>query len=155
MAEVQAIGESVCIFLRGDQAFAIDISVVKEAVSEMPLTPMPKVHQAVLGLANLRGDVLPVLNLDELLCTQSTLMLQQAVMLVIEESDRSQFAIVTDRVVGVRTMPVDEEDFADGDDSSGLITRRWMDDEFGVVHYVGVAELSGMLRNRLQRSAVA
>lgn len=57
-AERSLVGFSV-----GDVHYAIDIGVVREIVNPLPVTPLPHTPREVLGVADHRGDVVPVVSL--------------------------------------------------------------------------------------------
>src|SRR5690349_21210387 len=46
-----------------DQAFGIDIGSVREIRGWTPVTPLPQAQEYVCGVVNLRGNVLPILDL--------------------------------------------------------------------------------------------
>ena len=50
-------------FLLGDQSFALDIRSVREIIQHGQLTPVPPMPNFVRGVINLRGAVLPILDL--------------------------------------------------------------------------------------------
>lgn len=50
-------------FRLGDNLFAIDIMRIKEIVTPQRLSSLPVQHSAFDGMINLRGQVIPVLNL--------------------------------------------------------------------------------------------
>jgi purine-binding chemotaxis protein CheW len=49
----------------GDEEYAVDIAMVREIRSFTASTPMPDAPAHVLGVVNLRGSVVPILNLRE------------------------------------------------------------------------------------------
>jgi len=51
------------IFRIGGEEFAIDIGLTKEIVTMRPITPIPETEDYVLGVMNLRGNLVPVLDL--------------------------------------------------------------------------------------------
>ncbi len=55
-------GELITVVI-GEQRFAIDIQLVREIRGWTSSTPLPNAPDYVLGVINLRGAVLPVLNL--------------------------------------------------------------------------------------------
>lgn len=59
-------GKFICFQVRG-QEMAVPITAVKETIEAPRLTPLPLCPPFVAGLANLRGDVVAVLDLGELL----------------------------------------------------------------------------------------
>lgn len=50
-------------FVVGDVAYAIEIAHVRELVAPLPLTVLPHMPPAVVGVANHRGEVVPVVDL--------------------------------------------------------------------------------------------
>jgi purine-binding chemotaxis protein CheW len=52
-------------FDAGDQAFALEVSCVREIVRVPKITSLPKVPAFVKGIIDLRGEILPVLDLKE------------------------------------------------------------------------------------------
>ena len=58
----------VYVFVRlGDESYALSVEHVREVLAGADITPLPGAGQHVLGLLNLRGDVVPVFDLAALL----------------------------------------------------------------------------------------
>lgn len=55
--------KSLVGFVVGDVFYAIDISAVKEIVNPLPVTPLPHTPPEVVGVADYRGEVVPVISL--------------------------------------------------------------------------------------------
>jgi purine-binding chemotaxis protein CheW len=55
--------KSLVGFVVGNVAYAIPISAVREIVNPLALTPLPHAPAAVVGVADHRGEVVPVLEL--------------------------------------------------------------------------------------------
>jgi purine-binding chemotaxis protein CheW len=55
--------KSMVGFVVGDVFYAVDISVVQEIVNPLPVTPLPHTPLEVTGVADYRGEVVPVINL--------------------------------------------------------------------------------------------
>lgn len=55
--------KSLVGFIVGDVFYAIDISVVREIVNPLPVTPLPHTPAEVTGVADHRGEVVPVISL--------------------------------------------------------------------------------------------
>ena len=56
-----------CAFTLGGHRFAVDVAEAREVVVFDAITPLPLAPSFVLGLANLRGTVMPVVDLAPLL----------------------------------------------------------------------------------------
>jgi purine-binding chemotaxis protein CheW len=65
----QMIGEEIDIveFELNEEQYAIDISMVREVVEMLPITPLPKTPPYVIGIINLRGEVTHIIDLAILL----------------------------------------------------------------------------------------
>src|SRR5687768_15091084 len=64
----EAVMNSRAIVLpMGDDAVAIGVDAVREVVVAPQITPLPTAPPAVLGLFNLRGSIVPVLDTSRLL----------------------------------------------------------------------------------------
>ncbi|HUH49097.1 MAG TPA: chemotaxis protein CheW [Mycoplana sp.] len=57
-------GRELIAFRIGDQEFCVNIMSVREIRGWAPATPMPHAPQYVLGIINLRGAVLPIVDLS-------------------------------------------------------------------------------------------
>jgi purine-binding chemotaxis protein CheW len=55
--------ESLLVVRAGRRLFALPLAAVQEVVPELPLTPIPGSGAAVVGMVNVRGRVVPVLDL--------------------------------------------------------------------------------------------
>ncbi len=60
-------GLQLVVFALGEEELALPMSAVREIVRMLPLAPVPRAPAYLLGLANLRGRVLPVLDLRRLM----------------------------------------------------------------------------------------
>ena len=54
-------------FLVNDEFYAVDVALVQRVVQKMTVTPVPSAPDEVIGIANLKGRVITVLNLCVLL----------------------------------------------------------------------------------------
>lgn len=50
-------------FFLGKEEYAIEILKVQEIIGLMPITPVPKMPEYIRGVLNLRGKIVPVMNL--------------------------------------------------------------------------------------------
>ena len=63
----QTIGEKYLVFFLGEELFAVSSKKVAEATPSLAVTPLPNAPEWLLGIANLRGDIISVVNLSALL----------------------------------------------------------------------------------------
>ena len=53
----------LAVFRVGEQTYAIDIMRVKEVINPQPVTPVPRAPATLEGVIELRGQILPVVDL--------------------------------------------------------------------------------------------
>lgn len=92
-------------FRLGDQSLGIDIMAVREIRAWSPATPLPNVPAHVLGVVNLRGVVLPVLDLRARLGWGPTDPTARHVIIVVHIGNQLQGIVVdaVDDIVSIRT----------------------------------------------------
>ncbi len=62
-----AASSRYAVFRRHDQFFGLGIEFVTEVLPGQPLTRVPRSQGNILGVLSLRGEILPVVTVDELL----------------------------------------------------------------------------------------
>ncbi|MEM9349013.1 MAG: chemotaxis protein CheW [Pseudomonadota bacterium] len=90
-------------FSIGAQDYAIDIMLVREIRNWSKPTPLPKTASYVRGVINLRGTVLPILDLAARLELDGERAHERAVFVVIKEEERL-FGITVDSVSDILTV---------------------------------------------------
>ena len=108
----------------GDQEFCIDIRTVREIRGWTAATPLPQAPDYIRGVINLRGSIMPVLDLRARLGLGITEPSSRHVIVVVQESDRCA-GLLVDGVQETFTidasLPQDPPDL--GDDPE----RRFVD----------------------------
>jgi len=61
-----------------ERKFGINVLKVKEIIQPLPITPIPHAHPIILGIIQLRGEVLPVISMEQALKMESTNNVEQA-----------------------------------------------------------------------------
>lgn len=62
----------VVVFALGNESFGVDIDSVREIIRWQPVTHVPETPESVLGVLNLRGRIIPVVDLRNRLGMTST-----------------------------------------------------------------------------------
>ncbi|PLX94846.1 MAG: chemotaxis protein CheW [Desulfuromonas sp.] len=62
-AENQSERQQYLTFRLGEEIFAVDVTQVREILDLIPITRVPQMPEFMLGVINLRGSVVPVINL--------------------------------------------------------------------------------------------
>ncbi|MDD9939482.1 MAG: chemotaxis protein CheW [Myxococcales bacterium] len=107
----------------GSVLYALDIGRVREIIRPLPSLPLPHMPASVIGVADHRGDVVPVVDLRERFGLPTAEDTKQARWIVVTRDSRL-VALIVDRVTEVfggdesRARQVPE--MGDGDDTRGI-----------------------------------
>jgi purine-binding chemotaxis protein CheW len=93
-----------CVFLRGPLAIGVSTQVVREVLDARPCTPIPLAPADLLGAFNLRGEIVPLVQLDRLLGVKPSPYEHDDAVLVLADGDLT-FAVVIDVVAGIKHIP--------------------------------------------------
>lgn len=103
--EQQAISQIV-VFQMDNEYYGADINVVREVVPLQRVTYVPRTPEYVLGVINLRGRVIPVIDLRRRLGLPAGAV-TKATRIAIGEVDGDQVGMVVDSVEEVARVPAD------------------------------------------------
>jgi purine-binding chemotaxis protein CheW len=81
-------GQELIAFMSGGQEFAFDIQDIVEIRGWSKTTPIPEAPYHVMGMINLRGAILPVINLASLLSLTSSEISERNVVIVAQVGAR-------------------------------------------------------------------
>jgi purine-binding chemotaxis protein CheW len=105
---IQSIN-SYLSFKLGNEFFAVHVSKILNILEILPITRVPKAHESIIGVINLRGNVLPVVdirmkfNLDKAEFSKDTCILVLQVMI---NEDQIDVSAIVDSVHAV--LEIDE-----------------------------------------------
>lgn len=104
-------------FTLKDEEYGIHILKVREIIGFMEVTPVPQTPEFVKGVVNLRGKVIPVINLRSRFGMEETEVTDETCIIVVEveftteeDSETIQMGIVVDTVQEVQDIPRDNID---------------------------------------------
>jgi purine-binding chemotaxis protein CheW len=107
----QAQTQQYLTFMLGGELFAIGILCIKEIIEYASLTEVPMMPATVRGVINLRGAVVPVMDLLIRFGKQSSPVSKRTCMVIIEVTgtgERQDIGIVVDSVDSVLDIPASE-----------------------------------------------
>lgn len=90
-----------CFFLRGGRRFALSTTIAKEILEARPFTPVPYAPPELLGAFNLRGEVIPLVNLDRFLEVEERAPARGDTLVLLCQGELTMAAVV-DHVVVVK-----------------------------------------------------
>jgi purine-binding chemotaxis protein CheW len=98
---VSALEDDQLVFSLGDEAYAIGLRHVREVLEMAPLTPVPGAPTAVRGVMNLRGQVVPVVDLGRRFDRPACTITKWTCVIVVEtdlDGERIPLGIIADSV---------------------------------------------------------
>jgi purine-binding chemotaxis protein CheW len=105
--EKQAAFEQFVVFQLDNETYAVPILSVTEVVLTLEITPVPNAPEYILGLMNLRGKVLPVLDLEKKFQLNREGQVVGQHIMVAESEQKVLFGILVDQVVEVLRISPD------------------------------------------------
>ena len=101
----------------GDHRLASDFGEIVEIITCPPLTLVPGSQPWLLGVANIRGNLLPVVDLKQFLEGERTVVHETTRMLVISQSG-GDVAVLIDELYGQRNFHDEQEEASERFDGS-------------------------------------
>ena len=100
-------------FMLGGEMFSIDILCIKEIIWYASLTEVPMMPACIRGVINLRGAVVPVMDLSSRFGKPSTPVTKSSCIVIVEvatqvEGERQSMGVVVDSVQAVLEIPASE-----------------------------------------------
>ena len=103
-ARLAHLGQDYCIFARSGRDFAVSVSAAHEVLAGEAATPVPQAPAALVGVLNLRGEVLPLVQLDSLLGMPARPYAVGNQIVVVSSAAIGDVGLVVDRVRDVRSI---------------------------------------------------
>lgn len=88
------------VFTLDEHRYALHLSVVETIVRVVEVTPLPKVPEIVLGLVNIRGEIVPIMNIRKRFGLPEREMVLSDQLIVANTSTR-KIALLADAILGV------------------------------------------------------
>lgn len=117
---------SLVIFVLDDQKIAIDVNLVERVVLSVFVTALPGLSRNLMGIINVKGDVVPVANLRKMLSfPERDIELDDCI--VIASGRNSSLAFVVDSIDGV--VHVSEEQLSKVETTDNIFVSGVLDVE--------------------------
>ena len=109
LTEVGTNEWQVVVFLLGDQAFAINVDKTREILRWTGVRSVPRCNQAMLGIATVRGEVIPLIDLRAYLDIKPETPLEES-KVIVAEFNKMKLGFVVDAVERIYRINSDELD---------------------------------------------
>ena len=94
-------------FLLAQETYAIETPFVREVYPMIELTPLPCTPDFVLGLINVRGQILTVMDMKKFFDLPERGITNLNKVIVVRK-DAMELGILADEIIGIRNLPVNE-----------------------------------------------
>ncbi|MEA1922879.1 MAG: chemotaxis protein CheW [Pseudomonadota bacterium] len=94
-------------FVIGKELFGVDILMVQEIIREMPFTPIPNSPDFIEGVINLRGNIIPVIDLRRRLNANSAKSPAGKIWIIILNINNRVAGFIVDAVTKVLKVPLE------------------------------------------------
>lgn len=112
----------------GSRLFVSGIDEISELLAVPSLTPVPGTQAWLLGVANVRGNLVPVVDLARFLFGERTLHTERSRLLVVRQG-AGNVALLVDEVFGQRTVDTEARRAAEQEDDPRL--ARFVEERVG------------------------
>ncbi|MDF1554716.1 MAG: chemotaxis protein CheW [Deferrisomatales bacterium] len=109
----------VLCFQVGERVFAVDIMGIREILRSHVVTPVPNAPAEVAGVVNLRGQLLPVVNLHQALLHDANAGAREEAKLVVARAAGRTAGVQVDQVLEVVSVDVTELSPVPGSSTGG------------------------------------
>lgn len=104
---VAAQTRQVLAFLLNQEEYAVPIEDVKEVIKIPQITSVPGGREFISGIINLRGKIIPVLDIEKLFSLQRDSQTPTSHLLIVEDAHKELFGIKVDEVEEVLKIAPD------------------------------------------------
>ncbi|ASP39331.1 chemotaxis protein CheW [Bacterioplanes sanyensis] len=128
LEQTPALTNQYLTFMVHGKRYAISILEVKEIIEVSSMTRVPMAADAIRGVINLRGNVAPVIDLNQRLKNTATKIGRRSVILVVErhdQQDREIFGMLVDSVSEI--VEIDLHDIQDAPDFGVGIRQEFIE----------------------------
>lgn len=129
-------------FRIGEQEYCVDITTVKEIRGWTPATPLPHVPEYIKGVINLRGSVLPIIDLGMRLGLEMAEPTSRNVIMIVQHPDQISGYLV-DSVSDILT--IQEDQLQPAPDVASAFTKKFIKGVFALdsrmIRYIDLVQV--------------
>jgi purine-binding chemotaxis protein CheW len=107
--EVRSVNKSaqLLVFSLDEQLYALHLDAVERVVRAVAVTPLPNAPEAVLGIINVQGRIVPVINMRNFFRLKERKICTSDQFIISSSSVGHTFALAADAVLGVVDCPAE------------------------------------------------
>jgi len=120
----KSIGEKYLVFLLDEELYAVSTKQVAEAAPPMIITPLPNSPEWLIGIANLRNEIISVVNLPALLKKQHSIVSPKSKIVVLQSPGSAPYvAFAADRLSEIISLRKEEIQFNQDENSPFILGK--------------------------------
>ncbi|HZE87141.1 MAG TPA: chemotaxis protein CheW [Methylomirabilota bacterium] len=100
--------KQIVVFVLDDEEYGLSITDIYEVVTLQKITPVPNSPEFILGVINLRGKIVPVLDLEKGFHLQRVTKIAPQHIIITENEKKVLFGVQVDRVTEVLKVSEDQ-----------------------------------------------
>ncbi len=100
--------ERVITFRLNNELVGIDINDITKITKDVEITPVPKTKEYILGVMNLRGNILPVVSLKKMFHLEDKEEDYISPVVIVVETDLGQIGTTVDKIEGAVKISPDD-----------------------------------------------
>ena len=139
----------VCVFTIDDGYYAVDLRHIREVLPIESITPIPGMPPVVIGMTNVRGSVVPIVDLRLLLGLRPRQLPPFAVVL---RHEGYELAVLVDRSPEIMTVRPDQFELSQSPSQDSAAGRHIVNGTLrindAVIHILDVAQLVVLLDSK-------
>lgn len=121
-ATLASEGEKYVVFQLDETLYAVHSRQVVELIGALPLTVLPMAPEWLAGIANLRGDIIQVIDLRKLWKRDTRQPARYKLLVLRSEREKSTIAFIVDRLCEIVALAEDDIKFSAADFESSFPT---------------------------------
>ena len=94
-------------FVIEDEQYAVEVSSIKEIIGVVPITVVPQAEKYIKGIINLRGDIIPVIDMRTRFMKPEVEYDDQTCIVVVLYQEYI-LGLIVDQIIGVYTLDEDK-----------------------------------------------
>jgi purine-binding chemotaxis protein CheW len=134
-AEAAGRGGKYLTFFFGEEEYGIQILRVREIIGLMPITEVPRTPEYVRGVVNLRGKVIPILELRLRLDLPRVEATEETCVIVVQAGTDQMVGLIVDKVSEVIDISTDE-----------VVDAPSLGDDVNTDYLLGLGKTEGRVR---------
>ncbi|PLV59401.1 chemotaxis protein CheW [Thermotoga sp. KOL6] len=129
----------VLSFEMGDQVLAFDVDNIEMVIEKPEITPVPKSKYFVEGVINLRGRIIPVVNLAKILDVSFDESKMKSI--IVAKDKDVEVGFLVNRVLGVLRITEEQLDLTDVSDKFGKKSKGLIKADSKLIIYLNIDEI--------------